>query len=122
MARIEEVDKLLWLWAERLKVGDGSGYPTKCTIHPDWSPPSPGITPTMKVSSTRRDQVGALVERLPDSLKATVAARYLLRMSDAEAAAALDCAVATVGQRIARAQQLLAGMAEESPGLFATTR
>ncbi len=121
MARIEEMDRLLWLWAERLKVGDGSGYPTKCTIHQDWSPPAPGITPTLKVSSTRRDQVGVLVERLPDSLKATVAAHYLLRMSDAEAAAALGCAVTTVGQRIVRAHQLLAAMAEESSGLFATT-
>lgn len=122
MARIEEMDRMLWLWAERLEVGDGSGYPTKCTIHPDWSPPSPGITPTMKVSSARRDGLGALVERLPDSLRATVVARYLLRMSDADAAAALGCAQPTVGQRITRAQQLLAAMADEEREVFATTR
>lgn len=121
MARLDEIDRLLWLWAETLKVGDGSGYPTKAVLHPDWSPPSPGITPTLKVSSRRRDAVGPLVGRLPDSLKATLAAKYLLRMSDREAAAALDCAVATVGQRVTRAQQLLARWLEDQGEVFATT-
>lgn len=63
MAKNSDMDARLWLWAERLKCGDGSGYPVKCTIHPDWSPPSPGITPTMKVSPAGRDRMGGLVSR-----------------------------------------------------------
>lgn len=121
MARIEEIDTLLWQWAERLKAGDGSGYPTMCTVHPDWSPPSPGVTPTMKVSRARRGEIDRMVERLPDSLRATLVAHYLLRMSDTDAAAVLGCAVPTVGQRIVRAHQLIAGMREEPRGNFATT-
>lgn len=121
MARIDEIDTLLWQWAERLKAGDGSGYPTMCTVHPDWSPPSPGVTPTMKVSKGRRGQVDKALEQLPDSLRATVVAHYLLRMSDTDAAVVLGCAVPTVGQRIVRAHQLLAGLLAEERGKFATT-
>jgi DNA-directed RNA polymerase specialized sigma24 family protein len=121
MARIDEIDGLLWLWMEELKVGDGSGYPTKSTLHEDWSPPSPGVTPTMKVSRGGSCGIGALVVKLPASLRATLAAKYYLRMTDREAAAALSCAEATVGQRIVRAHQLLAGMMEKPASVFATT-
>jgi DNA-directed RNA polymerase specialized sigma24 family protein len=121
MARIEEIDTMLWQWAERLKAGDGSGYPTMCTIHPDWSPPSPGVTPTLKVSKGRQGEVDRLVAQLPDSLRATVVAHYFLRMADADAASVLGCAVPTVGQRIVRAHQLLAGMLADRAGIIATT-
>ena len=121
MARIEEIDRLLWLWAEQLKVGDGSGYPTKSTLHEDWSPPSPGVTPTMKVAGRGLTGIGKHVDQLPDSVKATVVAKYLLRMSDRDAAAVLACAEATVGQRIVRAHQMLAGMMEKRTRVFATT-
>jgi DNA-directed RNA polymerase specialized sigma24 family protein len=121
MARIEEIDVLLWQWAERLKAGDGSGYPTMCTIHADWSPPSPGVTPTLKVSKGRRGDVDRMIEKLPDSLRATVVARYLLRMTDTDAAAVLGCAVPTVGQRIVRAHQLIARMMASGKRIFATT-
>ena len=39
-------------WAQWRRVGDGSGYPTMSVLHEDWSPPSPGVTPTMKVSTS----------------------------------------------------------------------
>lgn len=108
MARDAEMDRRLWLWAERLKVGDGSGYPVKSTLHPDWSPPSPGITPTMKVSPGKgRDCIGRLVAKLPDSLVATLVAKYVVRLSDGDAALALGCAPPTVAARVERAHREL---------------
>ena len=120
MARDSEIEQRLWLWAERLKSGDGSGYPVKSTLHPDWSPPPQGMRPGMKVCTAQRDHMHELVEMLPDSLKATVVAHYLLRMPDADAAEALGCATATVGERIQRAHRLLKLMAGER-GIFATS-
>lgn len=121
MARDKDIDDRLWQWAERLKSGDGTGYPVKSTIHPDWSPPPQGMRPGMKVCTVRPDEgVHAMIDRLPASLKATVVAHYLLKLSAIEAGAAMGCAPATVGERIERAHRMLRQMISE-PGVFASS-
>lgn len=112
MARDVDIDRMLWLWAEALKCGDGSGYPVKCTIHPDWSPPAPGTTPTMKISSASAASAstGRMVAALSATLRATVVAKYLLRMADADIAQATGCAIGTVSERIGRAHREMLAM------------
>jgi len=113
MARIQWVHERLLRWAQGITVGDGNGFPAMSMIHPQWQPPTPGQTPTMKVgpaSDTRRthDAVG----QLPPALVATVMAHYVLRLSDKDAAAHpdVDCQPATVPKRIETAHRLLARM------------
>lgn len=118
MAKDAGIEDRLWRWAEWLKSGDGSGYPVKCTLHEDWSPPSPGITPSMKVSP-RNDarQTQRLVHMLSDRLLATLVAHYVVRMSAADAAVMLDCQPDTVHARIAAAHaELLGLLASEKMG------
>lgn len=110
MARIEEVDRRLWLWAEALKVGDGNGYPAKNTLHEDWSPPGPGITPTMKVCAVGADvrTMTAAVRELSQTVQATLVAHYLLRMAVVDIAAMMECKPDTVHARIEAAHRALA--------------
>jgi DNA-directed RNA polymerase specialized sigma24 family protein len=112
MARIQEIDRRLWLWAEALKVGDGSGYPVKNTLHEDWSPPSPGMTPTMKVSRAdgSAKQMTRAVQQLSQTLQATLVAHYLVRMTAADIGLALGCKADTVHARIEAAHRELAGL------------
>ena len=111
MARDMAMDARLWRWAEWLKSGDGSGYPVKSTLHEDWSPPTPGLTPSMKVSSHNdARQTQRLVCLLSDRLQATLVAHYVVRMSVGDAAAVLDCKPDTVHARIEAAHGELLGM------------
>ena len=101
MAKDAAMDDRLWRWAEWLKSGDGSGYPVKCTLHEDWSPPSPGLTPSMKVAPHNDAlQTQRMVHRLSDRMLATLVAHYVVRMSASAAADALDCKPDTVHARI----------------------
>lgn len=109
MARNSDVEARLLRWAEGLKSGDGNGYPVMSVLHEDWSPPSPGVTPTLKVTVGRSDvrQTHRIVEQMSERLRATVVAHYVLRMSAADAAAALDCAERTVAERIDQAHRFI---------------
>lgn len=101
MARIDWVEQRLQAWASWLTVGDGSGYPAVGVLSPDWSPPSPGTTPTLKVaapSSARKTH--AAVRQLSDRLQATLLLHYVLRPPIAEQAARLGCQPDTVHARI----------------------
>jgi DNA-directed RNA polymerase specialized sigma24 family protein len=106
--RDEQMHTRLLEWAQWRKVGDGSGYPTMSVLHEDWSPPSPGQTPTMKVSApssarvTHRAMVG-----WSGRLRNTVALYYLTNLPIAEQAARLECAERTVHERIDQAHGLL---------------
>lgn len=126
MARIDWVEARLQRWAEWLKVGDGAGYPARCVLHENWSPPSPGTTPQLKVAPpSDAPQTHRIVLGLSERMRATLAAHYLLGMTAQDAAAVLECAPDTVHQRIERAHALIAqALAERQPGLpgvFATT-
>lgn len=118
MARSEVMEQRLQRWAEWLKVGDGAGYATKCTLHEDWSPPTPGTTPTLKVAPANdAPQTQRAVNALSERLRATLVAHYVLRMTAADAAAVLECAPDTVLDRIERAHRQLAA----TLGVFATS-
>jgi DNA-directed RNA polymerase specialized sigma24 family protein len=109
MARIESIEHRLHRWAEWLKTGDGSGYPVKSTLHEDWSPPSPGTTPTMKVGlGSDGPQTQRLVEQMSERRQATLVAVYVLRMPVADAALVLECAADTVLDRIERIHRVIA--------------
>ncbi|WP_320426482.1 hypothetical protein [Roseateles agri] len=108
MGKDERIERLLIEWAQWLQVGDGSGFSTMSVLHPDWSPPSPGLTPTMKTgvhSSARRTHraVSALSVRMGN----TLVVHYCLRLSLADQAERLQCSASTVTQRVARAHLLL---------------
>ena len=45
-ARDERIEARLQRWARWVTVGDGSGFPTMSVLHREWTPPSPGTTPT----------------------------------------------------------------------------
>lgn len=118
MARIDWVDARLERWAEWLKVGDGAGYPVRCVLDADWSPPSSGTTPTMKVTPANdAPQTDRIVRGFSERMLATLVAHYVVRMPPAEAAVVLACEVSTVHQRIERAHALIA----REVGVFETT-
>lgn len=119
MARDEQMDARLWRWAEWLKTGDGSGYPVKSVLHEDWSPPSKGALPTMRVAPPGSDarQTHDLVGALKPSWRATVAAHYVLRMTTAQAAVALSVQPDTVLDRLERIHAHL----RRELGVFATS-
>ena len=99
-------------WAAWLTSGgDGAGYSAMSVIHPDWSPPSPGSTPTLKVARRgcqREQDLHAAVLQLSRRLQATLLVYYCKRLSVAEQAAMLECAEATVHARVREAKRLLA--------------
>lgn len=118
MARIEWVEARLQRWADWLKVGDGSGYPVRNVLDENWSPPSPGTTPQMKVlPASDAPQTHRAVLGLSERLRATLTAHYLLGMSAADAGAALGCEPDTVHARIERAHACIA----RALGVFANS-
>lgn len=125
MARDELIDRLLRTWAQWLMVGDGSGYPSMSTLHPDWSPPSPGTTPSMKVgapSSAR--ETHRMVGLLSDRLQATLRLHYCTNLPVAEQALRLGCQADTVHKRVQVAHKLLLGVLRntEKPYISGTLR
>lgn len=125
MARDERMADRLKRWAEWLKVGDGDGYASVNVLHENWSPPTPGTTPTLKVSGAGREvrETDRIVRRMSERLQATVTAHYVLRMSAADAGQALDCAADTVLGRIERAHRFMQAQLHDAAaaGVFATT-
>lgn len=99
-------------WAAWLTSGgSGDGYAAMSVIHPDWSPPSPGTTPTLKVSgrsSQRERAVHDAVRQLSRRLQSTLLVYYCKRLSVAEQAGMLQCAEPTVHARVREAKRLLA--------------
>lgn len=108
MARDAGIEQRLQQWAQWLTVGDGSGYPTKSTLHPMWSPPSAGMTPTMKVGApSNARQTHRAVRGLSERLQHTLLLHYVKHLSVAEQASQLQCQPQTIDQRIWQAHRLL---------------
>ncbi len=116
MARIDWVEERLQRWAQAVTVGDGSGYPTMSVIHEDWTPPSPGVTPSMKVSFGRSDASSThrAIARLSRKQRDAVVMHYAMKLPLAEQAVRLGCAVDTVHGRIEAAHAHLAAILDES--------
>ena len=110
MARIDAIEARLVRWAQHLVVGDGSGFPTMCVLHPQWQPPAPGQTPTMKVShATDARETHRAIGLLSMRLANTLVVHYVLKLPLAEQAARLGCTPSTVIARIDLAHRLLQG-------------
>lgn len=108
MARDAGIEARLQRWAESLLVGDGTGYPSISAVHPDWSPPSPGQRPAMKVhGGSDVHATHQAVAQLPLRLRNTVVMYYVLKLPLADQAERLQCAPDTVLDRIDRAHRLL---------------
>jgi DNA-directed RNA polymerase specialized sigma24 family protein len=109
MARDDRIEARLRRWAEASTVGDGSGYPVMSTIHADWTPPSPGITPTLKVApASDVGETHRAIARLSMRLRDTVVIHYVQRPSLPEQALRLRCSEATVYTRVEEAHRQLA--------------
>lgn len=114
MARDDQMHQRLLEWAQAVTVGDGSGYPTMSVLHEDWTPPSPGITPSMKTSphSTAR-QTHRIIGQFSQRLQATLTLHYCFPgLSLDEQAERLGCGVSALHKRIELAHAFLRSWVE----------
>lgn len=108
MARDAQIETRLQRWAQWLTVGDGDGYPVMSTVHPDWTPPSPGMTPTLKASPhSDVRETNRAIEALSMRLRNTLVVHYVQRPTLPEQALRLSCSEATVYARVEEAHQQL---------------
>lgn len=111
MARDPRMEERLLRWAAAVTVGDGSGYPVMSVLHSEWQPPSPGVTPTLKVSPHNdARETHRAIGRLSLRLSNTLVVHYVLKLTVADQAERLQCAECTVHQRVEVAHRLLAGL------------
>lgn len=112
MAKIDWVEAALVRWAAAVVEGggDGSGYPVMSVLHPEWSPPSPGQTPTLKTVRSSGDvrRVHAAIGLLTLRQRNTVVVHYCRRLSLAEQGALLGCEADTVTKRVGEIHRTLA--------------
>lgn len=119
MARDVEMDLRLRAWAQWVTVGDGSGFPSMSVLHPEWQPPSPGVTPTMKVApASSAAQTHRAMKEWSARLRNTVTLYYCTNLPIVEQAARLECAERTVHQRIDDACLLLRAWLQEHEGSY----
>jgi DNA-directed RNA polymerase specialized sigma24 family protein len=100
-----DLEYRLRLWAEALATGNGNGYPATSVLHPNWQPPSPGQTPTMK-TGPGRDAMAThrAVRALERKAQVVLFVHYVLRWPIAQQAAALQCQERTVYERVRKAK------------------
>lgn len=105
----EGMEALLLDWASWLTVGDGSGYARMSVLHEDWSPPTPGQSPTLKsVAPDASRRLHRLIERhLSMRLRNTLVVRYVVGGSLADQAVRLGCQPDTIRTRVALAKRQL---------------
>lgn len=90
-----------------------SGYPCTSVLHPSWSPPTRGSTPTMATASgstVRERHTDRLVRALSKTLQNTLAVVYVRRVPPAERAALLQCQPSTVPARVREAKHQIRAM------------
>lgn len=122
MARIDWVEARLQRWAEACTVGDGSGYATMSVLHPNWSPPSGGQAPSMKVArATDVLETMRAVDQLSLKLHQAVIVHYCKRGPIERQCEELGCERWTLYARIEAAHARLAELLGQAPGVFATT-
>jgi len=108
MARDAVIEARLQRWAAWVSVGDGSGFPVMSVLHPEWQPPSPGVTPTMKVGqATDVRQTHRAIAQLSKRLANTLVIHYCLKLPAAEQAERLECGESTVHARVEEAHRQL---------------
>ncbi|RZI62340.1 MAG: hypothetical protein EOP37_03290 [Rubrivivax sp.] len=106
---MELMEQLLLEWASWLTVGDGSGYARLSVLHEDWSPPTPGQSPTLK--SVRPDsarRMHRLIEtQLSMRLRNTLVVSYVVGGSLSDQANRLGCRPDTIRGRVTIAKRQL---------------
>lgn len=111
MARDARIEHRLQRWAQWITIGDGSGYAARSVLHPEWSPPTKGSTPTLKVGAASDvRETHRAVGRLSMRQANTVVVHYVLRLPIGEQAVRLECAAATVFARIDDGHRRLAAL------------
>ena len=110
---VDVIERRLQLWAAWRNGGrTAAGYPTRNVLHPGWTPPAHGSTPTMRTVVIQPDTIERLTDEavgvLPRRLQDTVTAVYIMRSSACERAKLLGCAESTVRARVIEAKRLLA--------------
>jgi DNA-directed RNA polymerase specialized sigma24 family protein len=107
-ARDDAIEARLQRWAQWVTAGDGSGFPTMSVLHREWTPPSPGTTPTLKVAAgSDVRQTHRALAQLSVRLRNTVVVHYCHKVPLVEQARRLECAESTVVQRVALVHQHL---------------
>jgi len=115
MAKDDRIEQLLIEWAMWLQVGDGSGYATMSVLHEDWTPPTSGQAPSMKVCLPNRARgLHRLIAKLSVRLGNTLIVHYCLRLPMDEQAARLECSVSTVHARVEFAHRQLKRLLQEA--------
>lgn len=110
MARIEWVEQRLLRWAEVVTSGrDGSGFPAVNCLSQDWSPPSPGTTPTLKTAVGLGDvrATHAAISLLSMRARNTLVVHYCLRLPVEEQLERLECSRRALFDRIEKAHRAL---------------
>lgn len=102
MARDPYIEERLQRWAAAVTVGDGSGYSATNVLHPNWTPPSPGLTPTLKAAPANADvrRMHQAVGRLSLKQRNAVVMHYVVRPPLAEQCERLGCELRTLYARI----------------------
>lgn len=108
---METMERHLLAWGGWLQGGRRvDGYPVTNVLHESWLPPSPGMTPTMKVGG-RSDRIERVVHGavagMSVRMQNTLVVVYVMRASPAEWPERLGCAEATVRQRVQQAKRVL---------------
>lgn len=107
----ERLERLLVAWGQWIGSGGrGDGFPKKNVLHESWLPPARGSVPMMAVGVAGRQAELALheaIDRLSVRLKNTLVVVYVLKLSAAEQALRLECAEATVRERVRDAKRRL---------------
>lgn len=104
---VDRMEQRLLAWAHWLTLGgNGDGYAAMSVLHPEWTPPTPGTTPTLKVgtSDAYHRATHQAVLTLSRRLQATLLVHYCKRLPVAEQAEQLQCAVPTVHARVREAK------------------
>jgi DNA-directed RNA polymerase specialized sigma24 family protein len=108
VARDVDIEARLQRWADYVSVGDGSGFPSMSVIHREWTPPSPGMMPSMKVApSSDARQTHRAIGKLSQRQANTLVVHYVLKLPLADQALRLGCAESTVTARIDQAHARL---------------
>jgi DNA-directed RNA polymerase specialized sigma24 family protein len=108
MARDPRIEARLHAWAQWMTTGDGSGFPTMSVLHPAWTPPSPGVMPTLKVSApSGARQTHRAVRQLSMRLANTLVVHYCLKLPLCQQAERLGCSERTVLGRVELSHQKL---------------